>query len=66
MSRVFHLSTISTKKEEKNQKKKETTAANSNVNLSFNCVDKREQFRPPTVLTLQYYLRNTPAHAGKT
>ena len=47
MSRVFHLSTISTKKEEKNQKKKETTAANSNVNLSFNCVDKREQFPSP-------------------
>ena len=45
MTRVFHLSTISTKKEEKNQKKKEITTANSNLNLSFNCVDKREQFR---------------------
>jgi len=45
MTLVFHLSTISTKKEEKNQKKKEITTANSNVNLSFNCVDKREQFR---------------------
>ena len=48
MTRVFHLSTISTKKEEKNQKKKEITTANSNLNLSFNCVDKREQFQYPT------------------
>ena len=47
MTRVFHLSTISTKKEEKNQKKKENTTTGSNLNLGFHCIDKREQFHRP-------------------
>jgi hypothetical protein len=47
MNRVFHISTFSTKKEEKNQKKKEITTTNSNLNLAYICVDKREQLLPP-------------------
>jgi hypothetical protein len=47
MNRVFHISTFSTKKEEKNQKKKEITTTNSNLNLAYICVDKRDQLQRP-------------------
>jgi hypothetical protein len=43
MRMVIHMSTESTKKEEKKQKKKEMTAT-ANLNLGNSCVDKREQF----------------------
>jgi hypothetical protein len=50
MNRVFHISTFSTKKEEKNQKKKEITTTNSNLTLAYTCVDKREQYTAPKIL----------------